>query len=285
MNASTKDGIVMDQTVGGIEQSAAVNTMGAFSVRPKVLYSDGSNVNDTRIMALKADGTVWLWTQEGMKIVTHDDGTPFSGVIDISLARSGGYYAIIRNDNTVWAWGYNGNGYLGISDTGTTIRFPRQVLGVNGVGYLQNIVKIFAGGNNTIAIDSDGIAYGWGYNSYCGLGPSEGSSTSIRTPRLLAGIDNVKSAFLWNSASLFLKNDGTLWAMGRGDHTGTGHAKTATITVPQPVLDSQRNPLTNVREIGERIALLNDGSIWMWGGNWYIYECCHFCKQQSYVIG
>ncbi len=262
MNASNNVEIMTDQTMSEIEQSTAVDTMGQFSVRPKVLRSDAVNSGDIPIMALKADGTVWVWTSIGMQIVTYDDGRPFTGAIDIGLGRGGSHRAIIRNDNTVWMWGSNANSTLGIGYNDINVSFPRQVLGVNGDGYLQNIVKIFAGGNNTIAIDSDGKVYGWGGDGNGAFGSLEGY---VKTPRLLSGIDNVKDAIVWQGASLFLKNDGTLWAMGNADHTATGHAKGTKITEPHPVLDSRRNPLVNVREISDRMVLLNDGTIWVWG--------------------
>jgi alpha-tubulin suppressor-like RCC1 family protein len=86
----------------------------------------------THSMALKSNGTVWAWginsngelgdgtTTDQLapkQVIDIADSTGFlSGVATIS--GSGEYSLAIKNDRTVWTWGYGYDGQLGDGTTG-----------------------------------------------------------------------------------------------------------------------------------------------------------------------
>jgi alpha-tubulin suppressor-like RCC1 family protein len=66
------------------------------------------------------------------------------------------FYTIIKNDGSLWTWGYNELGQLG---DGTTInRFSPVQLGTSSWSFVSS------GINNTLAIDINGRLFAWGQN-------------------------------------------------------------------------------------------------------------------------
>lgn len=101
-------------------------------------------------LALKSDGTVWAWGKNASGEL--GDGTniqrtipvqvsELSGVVEISCSRAtSGHCLAVKSDGTVWSWGYNWYGQLGIGTADVGSNVPIQVLG------LTNQTGISAGG-------------------------------------------------------------------------------------------------------------------------------------------
>src|SRR3954468_4767834 len=71
--------------------------------------------------------------------------TPATGAI----AAGGSHTVALKNDGTVWTWGYNQNGQLGDGTT-TQRTAPVQVSGLSGV------VAVAAGYEHTLVLKSNG---------------------------------------------------------------------------------------------------------------------------------
>jgi len=130
---------------------------------------------DIHSMALTKTGTLFSWGdnsygQLGLirSFVINLRKRP-NQVGDLSIWAAidvGGYHNIaIKKDGTLWAWGNNGYGQLGL---GTTVDeyTPKRI------GNSSNWVKTSAGANHTHAIQTDGSLWGWGYNDFGQLGLS-----------------------------------------------------------------------------------------------------------------
>ena len=97
-----------------------------------------------------------------------------TGVVSISA----GYYNsfAVRKDGTVWSWGYNNYGSLGLGN-GTSRTTAQQVLGgASGSQYLTDIVEVKAATMHTLALKANGTVYAWGYNALGQLGSNGGNS-------------------------------------------------------------------------------------------------------------
>jgi alpha-tubulin suppressor-like RCC1 family protein len=94
---------------------------------------------------------------------------------DIVSVAVGGYAhtLALKSDGTVWAWGNNDRGQLGVGDFNNR-SLPVQVLG------LSNIVAIAAGNQHSLALRSDGTVWAWGDNAYGQLG--DGTTSTRTTP-------------------------------------------------------------------------------------------------------
>ncbi|OXM87400.1 fibronectin type III domain-containing protein [Paenibacillus rigui] len=165
-------------------------------------------------VALKDDGTVWTWGnnnygQLGNGTTSSNSPSPqqiagLTGIIAVSAKEA--HTLALKNDGTVWAWGYNDSGQLGDGSTLTRLT-PQKVSGIT------NVSEIAAGGSHSLAIKTDGTVWAWGTNSAGILGNTSISGQStVPVPVSLTGVFRKISAGL--GYSLAIKNDGTIWSWG-----------------------------------------------------------------------
>jgi alpha-tubulin suppressor-like RCC1 family protein len=239
-----------------------------------VSHSNLRNVTDiaageAHVLALKDDGTVLAWgcnnygqLGDGTTSDSESDAeTPsqVSGLNNVKSVAAGLFYSVaLKNDGTVWAWGYNRYGQLGDGEISRYESVPVQVVGLSG------IVRVYAGYNHNVAIDSSGNVWAWGSNDCGELG--DGTNISRCTPIRLAGLAGVKDVALGSSYTVVLDGDGTVRAWGEnyggwlGDGTTTGQLHPVSV-----------KGLDHVSAIatGEGIsfASLDDGTVRAWGFN------------------
>ena len=138
--------------------------------------------------ALKTDGTLWSWGDNPWGAQGVNDRTTRSSPVqvpgtwstnDYSFAGASYQAACIKTNGTLWVWGYNGDGMLGLNNT-TAYSSPTQV------GTDTTWSKIFDISANSFAgIKNDGTAWAWGYNDYGGVGKNDtnsGYSSPIQLP-------------------------------------------------------------------------------------------------------
>ena len=234
-------------------------------------------------VALKNDGTVLAWGYNGYgqlgyvttsttysNIPAPVGGTLLTGVIKIS---AGGYRTVaLKNDGTVWDWGYNLHGELGdgiVTKLGdgtliyTNRNTPVQVEGLTG------ITAISAGDLHTVALKDDGTVLAWGYNAYGQLG--DGTSTYRNTPVQVSGLTGIITQIAaGGSHTVALKNDGTVttvWAWGLNSSGQLGDGTMADSDTPVQV-SGLTGIITQIAAGGSHtVALKNGGTVWAWGLN------------------
>jgi hypothetical protein len=94
------------------------------------------------------------------------------------VTAGGNHTCVLGADGTVWCWGANDEGQLGLGSTGPFETTPSQVPGLTGVSALA------AGGEHTCARVTDGTVYCWGYNDLGQLGDGTGNSRATPAPVL-----------------------------------------------------------------------------------------------------
>lgn len=180
-------------------------------------------------VALKRDGTVWMWglgwIGDGTIVTRHYSPaqTSISGVVAIS----GGLHHVLalKNDGTVWAWGVNAAGQLG--DTTKINRYlPVQVMRLadDSSGYvpLDGVIAIAAGGAHSVALRNDGTVWTWGAARRLG----DGTTTTRPYAGIVPGLTGVTAITAGSSHTIALKNDGTVWAWGQNDYSQIGDGTT-----------------------------------------------------------
>ena len=172
---------------------------GTRSDRPAPVRVQGlSNViavkaGGSHTVALKNDGTVWTWGQSGsgqLGIGTTNPTYPttlpiqvpgLSGVI--AIAAGFAHTVAVRQDGTVWAWGFNSFGQLG---DGTTVNRPSPV---QVVGLSNARAAAAASTAHTLVVKNDGTVWSWGANATGALG--DGTTINRLLPVQVSGLTGV----------------------------------------------------------------------------------------------
>lgn len=174
----------------------------------------------------------------------------------------GGEFSIaLRSDGTLWSWGRNYSGQLGIKAAGN------QLVPVK-IGNDSNWADIEAGANHCIALKSDGTLWVWGDNRYGQLGVGS-TTTNAESPVKVGSDDDWKSLAVGNNTSFAIKTNGSLWGWGSNWY-GTVGNNTST---NNQFLPTQIGNETNWRRISvgvdHTMAIKTDGTLWAWGNNDY----------------
>jgi alpha-tubulin suppressor-like RCC1 family protein len=184
-------------------------------------------------------------------------------VTDLSryVAVAGGYYhtVVLKDDSTVWAWGYNNYGQLG-DGTAINRNTPVQVPGLSG------IKAIACGYYHTVALKDDGTVWAWGYNYYGQLG--DGTTTNRNYPVQVPGLSGITAIASGYYHTIALKDDGTVWTWGYNNYGQLGDGTAINRNTPVQVPG-----LSGITAIAggnyHTVALKNDGKVWAWGYNYY----------------
>jgi alpha-tubulin suppressor-like RCC1 family protein len=187
--------------------------------------------------------------------------------------------AALAQSNTSWGWGVNSYGEIGdgtrtVRDTPVTTVSLRNVVSVAAAGGYGWGVVLYAAGHS-LAVRSDGTAWGWGDNSYGDVG--DGSTYVQHSPVQVVGLSNViavaagSSTFLNNGAhgtghSLALKSDGTVWSWGFNYYGQLGYGTQDSSVHPTPARVPGLDKVIAI-SAGEddSLALKSDGTVWAWG--------------------
>jgi alpha-tubulin suppressor-like RCC1 family protein len=166
----------------------------------------------------------------------------------------------VKCDGSLWSWGINCFGKLGLGDTNP--RFEIQPVG-NSCDWAQ----IISGWDHSSAIKCNGSLWSWGKGE-CGL-TGLNISTDTCVPTLL-DCGPWKSVSADSQGGKALKCDGTLWLWGRDDCGRIGnnyyneYAKTCFSSPVQTISGG-----TDWCSISNRysFAIKTNGTLWGWGNN------------------
>lgn len=197
---------------------------------------------------------------------------------NVKRIAAGSLHSIaLKTDGTVWAWGRNNYGQLGLADT---VDRSTPVLVTNLPGPVKLIA---AGGAFSVAVTTDDRVYVWGYNGFGQLGqnPTPGAPAPAvpfrDTPQLVAipGFSGtIKAVAAGLDHILIMNNQGTIWAWGYNGYGQLGNGTTADINYT-PILigtfDStvQVDGLSPILAIGHHSLAFKDKKLHAWGKNVY----------------
>jgi alpha-tubulin suppressor-like RCC1 family protein len=182
-----------------------------------------------------------------------------SGGLTTRVIASGHDHPVaVRQDGTLWLWGYNGSGQLGDGTTASPRLLPHIV------SSLTNVTAADGGASHSLALMANGTVRAWGQNGEGQLG--DATTTNRVLPVSVSGLTGVVAVSASMHHSLALKTDGTVRAWGRNVSGQLGDGTTSVRTAPVTV-----SGLSNVVAIAtgseQSYALRSDGTVWAWGYN------------------
>jgi hypothetical protein len=170
----------------------------------------------------------------------------------VKVVASVGSSLCLMGDGSVWVWGDNSLGQLGLENLKSKIP-PTKLIDSGAV----NIDASFC-------VKEDGSLWGWG-SVVTLAGKISGNLYNPPQKLVNSGVVSVTST---TSAVHFIKSDGSLWSFGANISwlLGTGTANMASWTyTPVKIINS------GVKEVysssSHALCVKEDGSLWAWGQN------------------
>ena len=235
----------------------------------KTVLSGGPNATQAMSLGLLTDGTLWAWGPNDSGQLGLGDTIYRSAPVQIGngsdweaiTVSAGIYAAAIKKDGSLWTWGSNAWGQLGLNDQ--VYRSSPTQIGSN-----TDWRNLRAGIVNMYIVKTNGTLWVTGYG-----GPplglistvSRSSPTQIGTDTnwdyVSTGGDDVASS------SVFAKKiDGTLWAWGSNSYGQLGLNDVVTRSSPVQI-GSETTWVKISRGRYNAAAIKNNGSLWTWGEN------------------
>ena len=174
---------------------------------------NGAVAETALVLVRTKAGEVLQW-QPGYEIpASNNDPTnsPLGHIMKLEagknrLAAGDGHSLAIRADGSLWAWGRNEHGQLGIGG------FDDQEKPMR-VGTATNWVDIVANGNRSTALQDDGTIWAWGDNELHQIDP--GNLDAIDQPVQVSGLSGYFTHLAAGGAhTLARRRDGTAWMFG-----------------------------------------------------------------------
>jgi alpha-tubulin suppressor-like RCC1 family protein len=240
--------------------------------------------NYNAVYAIDKDGYLWMWGQNNGYLFDDwsftDNDAPvqvpgLEGVRYITGSNpliGGQCFAAVTSEGTVWTWGSNSNGQLGDDTWVDNSEVPVQVVGPEGVGYLENISSIAIGDSYILALRENKTVWAWGYGGAGRLGDgTDSSGYMINTPVQVLGaqgegfLTNVEK--IWahkeGATSFAVQQDGTLLIWGNtwiyDEVLDDWEYSTA------PMIMGENIAGVFSFEVSRIYAVKNDGSLETWG--------------------
>jgi len=173
---------------------------------------------------------------------------------------AGEYHSLaIAPNGSLWSWGYNHVGQLGLGDN-IDKHSPKQV----GAGH--NWLAVSGGRSFTLALKPDGSLWGWGYNYFY---QQFGGPPSDRYTPTHVGTEynNWVAVAAGGDHSLGLRADGSLWSSGANSagQCGLGYLSEKVVGPARIGLDNDWAAIA--AGTSHSLAIKTDGSLWAWGQN------------------
>ena len=277
----------------GVDKSQKINPL-LFNIQDDMnVYTDSTTkvgtlnyeIEDSNVAELTTLGMITGKQQGITKIKVTDTSTKRTTSIwvkvvnDSNIQVSLGYKfsVALKQDGTVWSWGQNNDGELGLGNT-TEYDEPQQITEIT-----EKITDVKTGYYHSIALTEKGEVYTWGYNGYGQLG--NGTSENSTTPVKVTGLKNVAKIDAYKYMTIVSTQNGEVYVWGReyGKTPVKLNFSRKIIDVAGNIVLAENRKAYNLTETasygkdlikisaGEShyLGLTSDGEVYAWGGNGY----------------
>jgi alpha-tubulin suppressor-like RCC1 family protein len=220
----------------------------------------------------KTDGTLWSWGtgaygQPGQGNTSNRSFPQQIGALtnwskpSIGGAefRNAGPVACVKTNGTLFTWGYNPNGQLGLGDTNNRSS-PVQV------GALTTWANVSMGFDACQGVTTSGTLFGWGYGR-----TNAASNYGLASPNQVGALTNWSKPQVFRNHALNVKTDNTLWANGQNNSFGQFGNNTTTYSASPIQIGGAvwATAIVGGSVLQFSACIRTDGTLWTWGKNDY----------------
>jgi len=262
---------MLTQTIVNADVRKPVPIFNHLSMNRKALASGGCNSQSSAY--IDSDGTLYMWGYNGDgkcgDITAVNRLVPSPVIIKapriVAVAMGLSHTIAIDSSGSVWTWGQNTNGQLGV---GFSSGFSPPIRAIGSVVGLK-IVAVAAGQDHSLALDSTGHIHSWGLNASGQLGND--SYTNSATAVAISSINHLTMVAIaaGKHHSVALDSRGAVYTWGGGEGEGTE----TSLAVNGPTSISTFGSLVGTKVVAiaagliHTVALDSVGQVHAWGLN------------------
>ena len=224
--------------------------------------------------AIRTGGALWCWGDNrfgalGIGATRAEVTTPRQ----VTTPAAGGWASAgaglddtcaIRTDTTLWCWGEDYDGQLGVSRV-TEIFRPREVTHPARDGW----ASLGVGPDHTCAIRTDTTLWCWGDDWAGQLGLDKTTDEHQPEQVTVPATDGWAGVAAGAAHTCAVRTDGTLWCWGWNLFGQLGLGDDTDQELPQQVTSPAADGWTLVETGGEHTCALRTHALWCWGHNAY----------------
>ena len=234
--------------------------------------------------ALETNGSLWCWGYApfgplggaagngdcSCEASPAQVGTLGYDVVGIGIGGGGG--CAIKGDQSLWCWGSNRDGELGIGSTADTPLTAE----VTALG--KSTTEVAVGESHACALKKDGTVWCWGSNNQCQMGdgtttaPYCGGVNCLTSPRQVTALGTETTHLeAGGKTTCAMRIDGSLWCWGFNNSGQLGIGVAPPYGGPTPCgapapVTALGNTVTGVALGASHVcAVKKDGSLYCWG--------------------
>jgi alpha-tubulin suppressor-like RCC1 family protein len=254
--------------------SSPVSVIGGFTDWCQV------SAGGTHSLALKTNNTLWAWGGNycgelgyGTSGYYSDKSSPVSvigGFTDWCQVSAGNCHSLgLRSNGSLWSWGFNNYGQLGINTAGlgTGKSSPVSV-----IGGFTDWCQVSAGCNHNLGVRCNGSLWAWGYNLFGQIGDGTGGDYTFDKSSpvsVLGGFTDWCQVSAGDKHSLGLRSNCSLWSWGDNCFGQLGDGTANNSSSPVSVVGGFTNWSLISTGGNHSLALKSDGALLSWGDNYY----------------
>ena len=186
------------------------------------------------------------------------DAPPEAALTWLAVSAGGSHTCAIKSDSSLWCWGKNNHGQLGLGTTVDEI-VPARV----GAEKWRSVT---AGVDYTCGIKPDGSLWCWGENEEAELGI--GNRNSTVTPVRVGTDNNWRAVSLGSAHTCGVRDDDSLWCWGSDGRGALGNGDVSNSIVQSPERIAPSTAWSQVAvAIDASCAITTSGELYCWGRN------------------